>query len=240
MLLRLDRIISERTHYSRREIKQMAAEGRISVDGSAVRDTALKFEDTTAVIRVDGVQLGLSRWRYFMLNKPAGVISATEDSRERTVLDLLPQELAKLGLSPAGRLDKDAEGLVILTNDGDFIHSVISPKRHVWKKYRVSTSGEFAASAVREFAQGMVLEDGLNCLPAKLEIIGKHDAHVFVREGKFHQVKRMCAAVGCPVTRLERLAVGGLTLDPTLGPGEYRELEPEQAKTVFKNCETPL
>jgi 16S rRNA pseudouridine516 synthase len=169
-----------------------------------------------------------------MMNKPAGVLSATEDRACATVLDLLPPELRALGLSPAGRLDKDAEGLLILSNDGALVHRISSPKREVWKRYRVELVSPAPENCDALFRAGVALDGGYICLPARFfPGPGTREGIVCVREGKFHQVKRMLAAVGSGVARLERLSVGGLALDPALPPGGFRELSDAEIDSIF-------
>ena len=167
-----------------------------------------------------------------MLHKPAGVLTATEDSRQRTVLDLLPPELRKRGLSPVGRLDKDTEGLLLLTDDGELAHRLLSPKYHVDKRYFARVDGLLDQADVDAFAAGMTLGDGLMCLPAGLEPLAEGTCIVTLREGKFHQVKRMLAARGAPVLYLKRLSMGPLTLDAELPIGGWRELTAEETASL--------
>lgn len=169
------------------------------------------------------------------MNKPAGCLSATEDRRQPTVIDLLPEEYARLGLSPAGRLDMDAEGLILLTNDGAFNHFVISPKSHIYKTYHVIVDGDFEQADIESFAEGVRLDDGYTCLAAQLEIVGESEALVRVREGKYHQVKRMCATVGKPVVKLRRVAIGRLELPPGLESGGLAEVDCAFIKQMIKN-----
>lgn len=236
MLLRLDKIISSAGIATRSEVKRLVKQARVTVDGVAAASSDMKCDPDKCEIRVDGELLRYSEYHYIIMNKPAGVLSATEDGRGETVLDLLDGPAKKLGLFPVGRLDKDAEGLLILTDDGEFCHKVISPKSGVVKKYYVETENPVPTSACAEFEKGIVLADGLRCLPARLELFGENErrAHVYVSEGKFHQVKRMMAAVGCPVTYLKRLAEGGLELDESLGKGEWRELTETERASVFE------
>lgn len=236
MLLRLDKIISSSGLATRSEIKRLVKQGRVSVDGVTASSSDMKCDPEKSVILLDGVPLRYSEHHYIMMHKPAGVLSATDDGKGETVLDLLDGPMKKLGLFPVGRLDKDAEGLLILTDDGDFCHKVISPKSGVVKKYYVETENPVPASACTEFEKGMVLADGLQCLPAKLELFGDNEkrAYVYVSEGKFHQVKRMMAAVGCPVSYLKRVAEGGLPLDESLAKGEWRELTETERVSIFE------
>ena len=226
-LQRLDKIIASGGRWSRREVKLLVRQGRVLVDGVPARSAEDKADPETAEIVVDGEPLAWRRYTWLMMNKPAGVLSATEDGRGETVLDLLPPELRRRGLFPVGRLDKDTEGLLLLTNEGKLAHDLLAPKKHVDKVYYARTAGELEEADCRAFAAGMTLADGLECLPAGLEILSagaESEALVTLREGKFHQVKRMLAARGKPVLYLRRVRMGILTLDPALGPGEYREL----------------
>ena len=169
-----------------------------------------------------------------MLNKPTCVLSATEDAQARTVLDLLPPPYRRMGLFPVGRLDKDTTGLLLLTNDGDLAHRIISPKKHVPKVYLAEVDGVLDDEDIAAFAQGLRLSDGTLCLPAELVVAAPSTGRVTVYEGKYHQVKRMFAARGKHVTALHRLAVGGLTLDDSLPPGGFRELCPDELTAIFK------
>ena len=234
---RLDKIIASTGRYSRREVKLLARQGRILVDGRAVRDTAEKVDPETAEITVDGEALTYRAHTWVMLHKPAGYLSATEDGRGPTVLDLLPQELRRQGLFPVGRLDKDTEGLLLLTNDGALAHNLLSPRHHVDKVYFVRTAGCLTPQDCAAFEAGMTLSDGLRCLPAGLEILTRgeeSEALVTLREGKVHQIKRMLAQLGKPMTYLKRLRMGNLTLDPALAPGEYRFLTKEEQEQLEK------
>ena len=229
---RLDKIIASTGRFSRREVKLLVRQGRVLVDGVPAQSAEDRMTPETAEITVDGERLVWRRYTWLMMNKPAGVLSATEDGRGKTVLDLLPEELRRRELFPVGRLDKDTEGLLLLTNEGGLAHDLLSPKKHVDKVYYARTAGELEEADCRAFAAGMVLGDGLECLPAGLEILsagaGGSEALVTLREGKFHQVKRMLAARGKPVLYLKRMKMGNLTLDPALEPGEYRFLTEEE------------
>ena len=234
MAVRLDKVLSELGVASRRELKQMIRSGRVSVNGQTVTEPEKHIDPEKDELCLDGAALRLRRFRYFMMDKPAGVLSVTEDRKQQTVLDLLPPELKRLGLFPVGRLDKDTEGLLILTNDGDFAHRVISPKAGVEKRYRAEVEGVPDKEDARAFAQGLILADGTRCLPAKLEITGGSVCFVTVMEGKYHQVKRMLASRGKPVQRLRRLSVGELEIGEDLGPGGFRELEENDLCKVLK------
>lgn len=222
---RLDKIIASMGTWSRREVKELARRGQVTVNGAAVRSAEEKFDPETADIFVNGEALCYRRNTWIMLNKPAGYLSATEDGRGETVLDLLPRELRRL--FPVGRLDKDTEGLLLLTDEGGLAHALLAPKRHVDKVYYARTAGRLTEEDCRAFAQGMSLLDGLQCLPARLEILSageESEAHVTLREGKFHQVKRMLAERGKPVVYLERIQMGNLPLDRGLSRGAFRFL----------------
>ena len=225
--LRLDKIIAASGRYSRREVKQLIRQGRVLVDGVPARSPEDKADPETEEIAVDGEVLPYRRYTWVMLHKPAGVLSATEDGRGKTVLDLMPEELRRRTLFPVGRLDKDTEGLLLLTNEGGLAHDLLSPRHHVDKEYFVRVEGELTEEDCRAFAAGMTLDDGLRCLPAGLEILRAgpvSEAHVTLREGKFHQIKRMLAQRGKPVLYLERVRMGPLGLDPALARGEFRHL----------------
>ena len=229
---RLDKIISATGKKSRREVREMVRQGRVLVDGKPAPAADMKVDPQTAVILLDGEPLGYEKFTYVMLHKPAGVLTATEDRRQETVLDLLPPELRRRALSPVGRLDKDTEGLLLLTNDGQLAHRLLSPKSHVDKAYYARVDGALEPGDIAAFAAGMTLGDGLECLPAGLEILSPTEALVTLREGKFHQVKRMLAARGKPVLYLKRLSMGRLRLDPALAPGAWRMLTEEERSAL--------
>lgn len=229
---RLDKVISATGKKSRREVKELVRQGRIYVDGKVAAAADMKIDPEKAEILLDGENIGYEKHTYVMLHKPAGVLSAVEDKRQRTVLDLLPEELQRRGLSPVGRLDKDTEGLLLLTNDGDLTHRLLSPRHHVDKVYYARVEGILETADCHAFAQGMTLGDGLECMPAGLEILSSNEALVTLQEGKFHQVKRMLAARGKPVTYLKRLSMGALQLDETLQPGDFRMLTKEEIESL--------
>ena len=229
---RLDKIISATGKKSRREVKILVKQGRILVDGVPAATAEMKVDPAVSEILLDGEDIGYQRFTYIMLHKPAGVLSAVEDKRQKTVLDLLPEELQKRGLSPVGRLDKDTEGLLLLTNDGDLTHHLLSPKHHVDKVYYAKVEGMLEQADCAAFASGMTLGDGLECMPAGLEILSSNEALVTLQEGKFHQVKRMLAARGKPVVYLKRLSMGSLRLDESLQPGCFRHLTEEEVRSL--------
>ena len=232
--LRLDKIIAASGKYSRREVKLLVRQGRVLVDGMPARSPEDKVDPESAEIAVNGEVLPYRRHTWLMLHKPAGVLSATEDGRGKTVLDLLPPELQRQGLFPVGRLDKDTEGLLLLTNEGGLAHDLLSPRHHVDKVYYARTAGTLTEADCRAFAEGMEL-GGLLCRPAELEILSagpESEALVTLREGKFHQVKRMLAQRGKPVLYLKRVKMGNLTLDPALARGDYRYLTDEELREL--------
>ena len=229
---RLDKIISATGKKSRREVKELVRQGRILVDGKVANAADMKVDPACSEILMDGENIGYEKFTYIMLHKPAGVLSAVEDRKQKTVIALLPEELQRRGLSPVGRLDKDTEGLLLLTNDGELTHKLLSPKYHVDKVYYARVEGCLAQKDCEAFAAGMTLGDGLECLPAGLEILSDCEALVTLQEGKFHQVKRMLAACGKPVVYLKRLSMGELRLDETLKKGEFRPLTAEEVKSL--------
>lgn len=225
---RLDKRLASTGRWSRKEVKDMIRQGRILVNGRPAARPEDKVGEEDRLM-VDGQLVDCSPFVYVMMHKPAGILSATEDKRQRTVVDLLPQELQRRGLFPVGRLDKDTTGLLLLTDDGALAHALLSPKKHVDKVYLAHVEGHIEGEDVHALAQGMVLGDGLHCLPAGLKPLGDGtQCLVTLREGKYHQVKRMLAARGKPVTALKRLSMGGLELDEGLAPGQWRYLKPDE------------
>ena len=235
--MRLDRLLAGQGTQTRKEVRELIRKGRVTVNGQPEKAADRQVEPLTDVIEVDGVPLRVREHVYLMLHKPAGVLSARVDGRQQTVLDLLPPELRKRDLSPVGRLDKDTEGLLLLlTNHGELTHRLLSPRYHVDKVYYARVEGVLTAADTAAFAGGMVLADGLECLPAGLELLSPQEALVTLREGKFHQVKRMLAACGKPVTYLKRLSMGPLRLDEALAPGAFRPLTVGEIHTLLDIC----
>lgn len=233
---RLDKLLAGTGKWSRREVKALVRQGLVRVDGRLAASAEDKLDPAAAIVTVAGETISLCRFAYVMLHKPAGVLTATEDRKQPTVLDLLPLELHRIGLAPVGRLDKDTEGLLLLTNDGELAHRLLSPKYHVDKRYLARVDGELSATDVEAFARGMTLGDGLECLPAGLELLPGHACIVTLREGKFHQVKRMLAARGAPVLYLKRLSMGPLVLEDSLAAGAYRLLRAEEISALYRVC----
>ena len=232
-LIRLDKFICDQGLAGRKEVRQMIKAGRVRLDGVAVSAPDRKFDPEKALVELDGSPLGYARFRYYMMDKPTGVLTATRDGRQKTVLDLVTAEMRRMDIFPVGRLDKDTSGLLLLTNDGNFAHRVISPKSAVEKLYYAKVDGIPDRADCEAFQRGLTLSDGTRCLPAKLELLGGNECYVRVMEGKYHQVRRMLASREKPVLELRRLAVGGLRLDPALPPGGFRELSEEDLCRVF-------
>ena len=226
---RLDGYVSSRANITRRDAKIAIKRGRVAVDGAVERSPERKID--TETVSFDGRELPRSSFIYIMMNKPAGVLSASEDKRQATVLDLLPEELKRRGLFPVGRLDKDTTGLLIITNDGAAAHRLIAPASHVDKTYVAELDGDPTEADAAAFAEGMELAD-FTAMPAALEPLGGCRARVTLREGKFHQVKRMFAARGLTVLALKRVAFGGVTLPPELDEGEARLLTPAELASI--------
>ena len=233
---RLDKVLAGTGRWSRREVKLLVRQGLVRLNGAAAGSAEEKCDPETAVITVNGETVVLRRFTYVLLHKPGGVLTATEDRRQETVMELLPQELRRVGLAPVGRLDKDTEGLLLLTNDGELTHRLLSPKYHVDKRYFARVDGHLTAAHAETFAKGMTLGDALKCLPARLEILPDNGCIVTVREGKFHQVKRMLASCGAPVVYLKRLSMGPLVLGDELGRGEHRMLREEEVAALYRTC----
>lgn len=234
--MRLDKYLSDMGAGTRSELKKEIRRNGVSIDGMIIKEPGFSV-DTSSHVVFRGSAVTYEEFVYYMLNKPAGVISASEDDREPTVVDLIT-ELKRKDLFPVGRLDRDTEGLLLITNDGALAHSLLSPKHHVDKVYYAKVSGILSGSDVDLFRDGLVLTDGLECLPAELEILSVSDeeytseAQITIREGKFHQIKRMFSSIGAEVIYLKRLSMGPLTLDPDLAPGEYRRLTTDEVASL--------
>lgn len=232
--MRLDKLLSECGVASRKEIRQLIRSGRVSVDGAAAASPEMKLDPYKALVCLDGTKIEYAKYHYYMMNKPAGVLSATDDGRQKTVLDLVTPEMRKIGLFPVGRLDKDTTGLLLLTNDGEFAHRVISPRSEIVKVYHARTEAPVDEADITAFKEGLTLGDGTKCLPAGLKLLPDGSCLVEVMEGKYHQVKRMLSSRGKPVTELKRLSIGGLKLDKALLPGGFRALEENELCSVMK------
>lgn len=233
---RLDKFIASRGELSRREAQKRIKCGEVTLNGKVCISPEKKLDPDSDRVELNGQAVCAERHIYIMLNKPAGVVSATKDSREKTVIDILPPELKRGGLFPAGRLDKDTEGLLIITDDGDFAHKILSPKKHVEKKYIAKLDGRITADTVRRFEQGITFSDGTQCMPAKLEIdekSGGFTGTVTICEGKYHQVKKMFAVCGLKVVHLQRISVGNLYLDGKLPIGSAKKLSKLDIDAIF-------
>lgn len=223
--MRLDKFLADMNIGTRSEIKKMIRKGLVTVNNEVIKDSGVSVTSDDE-ISFNGELISYQEYEYIMLNKPAGVISASEDKRQETVIDLLDERHRK-DLFPVGRLDKDTVGLLLITNDGQLAHDLLSPAKHVDKLYRAKVTGALDESDVKSFAQGIKIDDEFTALPAKLKIISSGDiseAEVTICEGKFHQIKRMFSALGHEVTWLKRVSMGPLTLDESLKEGEYRVL----------------
>lgn len=234
--MRLDKYLSNMGIGTRSEVKQMMKKGKIKVNDCIVSSPEMKIDIETDNVMAAEQQVSYEKYVYYMLHKPAGVVSATEDKREKTVVDLLAAEQKK-DIFPVGRLDKDTEGLLLITNDGELAHNLLSPKKHVSKVYYAKIDGKVTEEDVQIFKEGVQVDRDFKALPAVLEILSsgeQSEIHITIYEGKFHQVKRMFEAVGKKVTYLKRLSMGSLWLDDNLKLGEYRRLTGKELGKLLK------
>ena len=233
---RLDKLLCSQGTLTRSEAGRVIRSGRVTVDGMVCRQPAQVLDPAAHTVAVDGRALGYAEFVYWMLNKPAGILCVSRDPKAPTVVDLLPAEQQRRGLFPAGRLDKDTHGLVLITDDGDFAHRILSPRHHIPKTYPAVLDKPLTAAAADAFRAGPTLEDGTQCLPAQVRVLQPGESplvEVVIYEGKFHQIKRMFAAVGCHVEWLKRVKMGGLSLDETLEEGACRPLTPEEKLSIL-------
>lgn len=230
---RLDKLLAAQTALSRRDATGEIRRGAVTVDGVVIRDPAKKVDPDSAAVTWKGQAVSYRRHLYIMMNKPVGVLCVSRDPKEKTVVDLLPEEWRTRELFPAGRLDKDTTGMVLLTDDGNFAHRMLAPKKHVPKRYLVTLDRAVDETVKSAFASGITLADGDVCMPAECTALSDNRALVVLHEGKYHQVKRMFAACGYHVEALHRLSMGGLALDDSLAPGDSKCLTEEEALTVF-------
>ena len=228
---RLDKFLCDSGAGTRSQVRQLLKAGRVSVDGKPEKDPGRKIEPGSNAVLLDGAPMGGHQRRVVLMNKPAGFVTATEDPREKTVMELLPEQMRNWDLKPIGRLDKQTEGLLLFTNDGDLLHRLISPKKEVPKIYYARHEGTASEEDAAAFAAGLTLRDGTQCLPALLEPIGPGESHITVREGKYHQVRRMMASRNMTVTYLERVQEGSLTLGE-LPRGSVRVLTEEELQSL--------
>lgn len=234
--IRLDKFLADMKVGTRSEVKTYIKKGKVTVNGAMAKDADLKIDKELDIICFEGQNVTYVCEEYYMLNKPAGVISATEDKNCETVLDLIADAKRK-DLFPVGRLDKDTEGLLLITNDGNLAHSLLSPKKHIDKKYYAKVEGAVTKEDVLKFKEGLQVDEKFRALPAELSIITSGEISeitLIIQEGKFHQVKRMFEAVGKQVIYLKRLSMGSLVLDEQLSPGEYRKLTKDEIERIRK------
>lgn len=230
MVERIDKIIASSGDYSRRDAHTLIRRGKVAVNGVVVRKNDFKCDAERDEVTLDGRTLSYMKNVYIMMNKPQGVLSASNDRSRKTVVDLAEEQLGRKGLFPVGRLDKDTTGLLLITDDGDFAHRIISPKSRLDKVYIATLDGRVTNDMIEKFAEGITLSDGYECMPARLEICSEDSftARVTVREGKYHQIKRMFGVCGLGVNALHRQSIGILELDKNLQPGECRLLDEKE------------
>lgn len=237
-LKRLDKIIALNCNVSRKEARKLIKDAAVQVNGRSVMRAEELIDVDADEINVKGHNFTLKEHVYIMLHKPRGVISATRDPQKETVVDIIPESLKRRSLFPAGRLDRDTTGLLIITDDGAFCHQIMSPSHHVYKTYEAILSFPINDDDIRKLEEGITLDDGTECLPAKVKAFTKGGfpaAEIKIREGKYHQVKRMFAALGNKVEQLHRSQIGSLRLDPSLAEGECRELTDEEKSLIFSD-----
>lgn len=232
---RLDKVLANMGYGSRKDVKKMIKSGAVEVDDSVVTDPEMKIDPEVQSVKVNGRKVDYKKYIYLMFNKPQGVITATEDRRLHTVLDLIDEEYLKFEPSPVGRLDKDTEGLLLLTNDGILNHNLTSPRKKIDKEYYAEISGRVGIEDIKAFNEGVVLDDGYKTMPADLKILEQSEISkviIRIKEGKYHQVKRMFESVGKKVIYLKRLSMGNLKLDESLRAGQYRELTEQEIEDL--------
>ena len=222
-MIRLDKLLAHSGYGSRKEVKELIRKGQVSVNEVVIKDDDFKVDEVNDEVIVEGIIVDYQKFIYIMMNKPDGVLSATYDPKDPIVLDLI-EDTPTRGLFPVGRLDKDSEGLLLITNDGKLAHELLSPKKHVDKVYYIEYEGELVSDVKERFKEGIILEDNYKCLPASIELLNDDKAYVTISEGKFHQVKRMINMCNGEVTYLKRIKFGPLELDNSLKEGEYRFL----------------
>mgnify|MGYP003308416412 CR=1 FL=1 len=232
--MRLDKMLAHSGYGSRKEVKEYIRKGYVMVNGEVIYDDDFKVDEINDDIIIADMNVNYEKMIYFMLNKPDGYVSATYDPNEPTVLDLIDRYQNR-GLFPVGRLDKDTVGLLLITNDGKLAHRMLSPKSHVEKKYYLKYDGKVPSYIHNTFNEGVVLDDGYKCMPAKFIDLGNNEAYIIIKEGKYHQVKRMMNSVGCEVTYLKRVEFGPIILDDKLEEGKYRTLTKEELDLIINN-----
>lgn len=233
--MRLDKFISSQLNISRKDARAAILRGRAAVDGTTVRAADFKIDENADSVTFDGQALSYKKHIYIIMNKLRGVLSASDDKRQPTVIDIIPEKLRRNGLFPVGRLDKDTTGLLIITDDGDFAHRVLSPKKEIFKTYIAVLDGEITPDMPEKFLNGIVLADGTKCRRAFLRRVDKNTAEIKICEGKFHQIKRMFGTVGLGVNALERTAVGNFYLPEDLPQGACSETDSEALESIFSD-----
>ena len=230
-MMRLDKLLAHMDFGSRKEVKELIRKGYVLVNGNVIKDDDFKVDEFNDEVNVLDTDIKYEEFIYIMLNKPDGYVSATFDYNKPIVLDLI-DDYKKRGLFPVGRLDIDTLGLLLITNDGKLAHKLLAPKSHVDKKYYLKYDGKYNESFIDKFKEGIVIDDGYKCMPAEFIDLGNNEAYIIIREGKFHQVKRMMEAVGCTVTYLKRVSFGNINLDESLELGKWRHLTNEEIKLL--------
>ncbi len=233
---RLDKFLSNQTGLSRSESRNTIRATGLYVNGKSVFDPSFIIDAETSEIIFKGKKLTFKKYVYILMNKPKGVLCATNDKSQKTVLDLLPENFKNRKLSPVGRLDKDTTGLLLITDDGDFSHNCISPVKNVKKIYEAELDGNLTEQMVEKFKEGITLADGTVCKPAELKILQNNKAQITITEGKYHQIKRMFGTVGLGVNELKRLSIGKLRIPENLTEGEYTEISVQEANRAIKSC----
>ncbi|KIR01930.1 Ribosomal small subunit pseudouridine synthase A [Lachnospiraceae bacterium TWA4] len=232
MKIRLDKFLAEETGKTRKQVKELLKQGLVAVNNEVVKKPEVKIDTDVDRVVFDGDDLTYKPFVYYMFHKPKGCVSATKDAHDQTILDyFLAKDLTK-EVFPVGRLDKDTEGLLLVTNDGELAHRLLSPKKHVDKTYYVETSLPIGEEEIHQLEVGVDIGEKTRTLPAKIEVLGENSYKITIHEGKFHQIKRMFHAVGTEVTYLKRLSMGTLLLDPKLLPGEYRKLTEKEIERI--------
>ena len=231
---RIDKIISEQTYYTRKEIKKLISQGIVYVNEEQIKKPESKYDETNISIKINGKDIEIKKHIYLLLNKPKGYVSATEDMNQKTVLDLVPEKYKNRNLFPAGRLDKDTTGLMLITDDGEFAHNILSPRKHVKKEYEVTIDIPVTSEMVKGFKQGVYLNDG-ECKSAILKITGEFTAIVSITEGRYHQIKRMFGCYGAKVVELNRICMGNLYLPQELKLGEIKEATQNELESIQGN-----
>ena len=233
-LIRLDKFLSGQLNISRNDAKELIKKRLVTINGTVAKLYETKVDPAKDTVVSEGREVTYRKHIYIMMNKPQGVVCSTRDGESKTVLELVPPELFREGIFPAGRLDKDTEGFVFLTDDGALAHNILSPKKHISKVYFARLEKEAEDSYIDLFAQGLEIDGGDVCLPAKIEILDdRHEVYITIKEGMYHQIKRMAEAVGNKIVYLKRIKIGGVDLDPELPLGAYREMLHKEIENIY-------